>query len=158
PADPADVAEVNALQDRLGLRSRASAAFVVPDYDGASLDATRAALLQLARGLVRFDHTFGDRAHVDPIRHLILTAAGWGGLPDAAATYRGVDPTLPADGSYRLTVRNVPVDAFWSISVYNRDGYFEPNDRNAYSVNNITAKPDPDGSVTIQFGGCSDDS
>src|SRR5262249_20606843 len=33
PADPADVAEVNALQDQLGLRSRASAAFVVPDYD-----------------------------------------------------------------------------------------------------------------------------
>ena len=26
--------------------------------------------------------------------------------------------------------------------VYNAAGYFEPNDRNAYSVNNITAAPD----------------
>ena len=31
------------------------------------------------------------------------------------------------------------MDGFWSVSVYNADGYFEPNERNAYSVNNITA-------------------
>ena len=42
-------------------------------------------------------------------------------------------------GEYRLTVRDVPVDGFWSISVYNADGFFEPNERGAYSVNNITA-------------------
>ena len=56
---------------------------------------------------------------------------------------------------YRLTVpANVPVDAFWSVSVYNAKGYFEKNDRNAYSVNDVTAKKNADGSVTIQFGGC----
>jgi len=48
----------------------------------------------------------------------------------------------------------VPVDAFWSISVYNAKGFFEKNAENAYSVNNITAKKDADGGVTIQFGGC----
>ena len=52
-------------------------------------------------------------------------------------------------GEYELTVRDVPVDGFWSISVYNAAGYFEPNHRNAYSVNNITATPNDDGSVTI---------
>ena len=30
----------------------------------------------------------------------------------------------------------------------------EPNQFNAYSVNNITAKKGADGSVAIQFGGC----
>ena len=54
-------------------------------------------------------------------------------------------------------MRDVPVDAFWSISVYNPDGFFEPNDRNAYSVNSVTALPDSDGSVTVHFGGCTDD-
>ncbi len=54
---------------------------------------------------------------------------------------------------YRLTVKDVPVDGFWSVSVYNKDGYFQKNARNAYSVNNVTAKPNADGSVTIQFGG-----
>jgi hypothetical protein len=48
------------------------------------------------------------------------------------------------------------VDGFWSVSVYNASGYFEPNDRGAYSVNNITAVRDQDGSVTIGFGGCGD--
>ena len=59
-------------------------------------------------------------------------------------------------GEYELTVRDVPVDGFWSISVYNADGYFEPNERNAYSVNNITATPNDDGSVTVHFGGADD--
>jgi hypothetical protein len=54
---------------------------------------------------------------------------------------------------YRLTVRDVPVDGFWSVSVYNKNGYFQKNARNAYTVNNVTAKPNADGSVTIQFGG-----
>ena len=87
------------------------------------------------------------------MRHLVGTAAGWGGLPGQEARYLGVEPGLPV-GEYQLTVRDVPVDGFWSISVYNADGYFEPNDRNAYNVNNLTAGPDDDGSVTIHFGGC----
>jgi hypothetical protein len=49
-------------------------------------------------------------------------------------------------------VKNVPVDGFWSISVYNADGYFAPNERNAYSVNNLTANPNADGSLTVSFG------
>jgi hypothetical protein len=51
-------------------------------------------------------------------------------------------------------VKDVPVDGFWSISVYNSKSYFEPNPQSAYTLNNITAKKSPDGSVTIQFGGC----
>jgi hypothetical protein len=50
----------------------------------------------------------------------------------------------------------VPVDGFWSITVYNADGYFERNPRGAYSVNNITAARNDDGSVTVRFGGDGD--
>jgi hypothetical protein len=50
-------------------------------------------------------------------------------------------------------VRDVPVDGFWSITVYNAKGFMEPNPQNAYSVNNVTAKPNPDGSITVHFGG-----
>ena len=98
---------------------------------------------------------FGRKDQVDPIQHLIGTAAGWGGNPQTAATYVGVEPTHN-DGKtiYRLTVKDVPVDGFWSISVYNKDGFFEQNAQNAYTLNNITAKPEADGSYTIQFGGC----
>jgi hypothetical protein len=86
----------------------------------------------------------------------VSTAAGWGGLPDDEATYVGVVPGLPV-GEYELIVSDdVPVDGFWSISVYNADGYFEPNDADAYSVNSITAARNDDGTVTIRFGGDGD--
>ena len=51
-------------------------------------------------------------------------------------------------------MKDVPVDAFWSISVYNAKGYFEPNAQNAYTLNNITAAKGADSSIAIQFGGC----
>ena len=51
-------------------------------------------------------------------------------------------------------MRDVSVDGFWSVSVYNAEGYFQPNEYNAYSLNNITATKGADGSITIQFGGC----
>ena len=156
PADADDVAAVNALQDRFAIHASSSTPFAMPDYDQAGLDATRTALLALARGLTGFDGAFGAKGDVDPIRHLLGTAAGWGGLPDDEASYLGVEPRLPA-GEYSLTVRDVPVDGFWSISVYNADGYFEPNDRDAHSVNNITAARNADCSVTVHFGGCADD-
>jgi hypothetical protein len=155
PADPDDVATVNALQDGLAIEAKSAKPFEPLDYDAASLDATRKALLELARGLTGFDHAFGARDEVDPVRHLLGTAAGWGGLPSREASYIGVEPHQPV-GEYRLSVGDVPVDGFWSISVYNADGYFQPNDRGAYSVNNLTATRNDDGSVTVHFGGDDD--
>ena len=155
PADPADVTTVNALQDQFSLQASSARPFVMPAYDQASFDATRAALLELAKALGSFEHAFGAKNEVNPVLHLIGTAAGWGGLPDREAVYVNVNPGLPA-GEFQLTVRDVPVDGFWSISLYNAAGYFEPNDRGAYSINNVTAARDQDGSVTIHFGGCDD--
>lgn len=42
---------------------------------------------------------------------------------------------------------------FWSIRLYNGDGYFRKNEYNAYSLNNMTSKKDADGSIIVQFGG-----
>jgi hypothetical protein len=89
------------------------------------------------------------------VRYLIGAAAAWGGNPEKDAIYLNVTPANN-DGTtvYRLDVKDVPVEGFWSISVYNAKGYFQPNQYNAYSLNNITAKKSDDGSVAIQFGGC----
>ena len=59
--------------------------------------------------------------------------------------------------AYTLVVKDVPVDGFWSVSVYNAQGYFAKNPQGAYSLNNLTAKPNPDGSFSIHFGGCQAD-
>ena len=152
PRNPTDLAEVAAFQDGLGIRASSARPFVSPEYDTETLDRTRSALLTLAAGMDSFERSFGRKEDVDPVHHLISTAAGWGGLPDAEATYVGVAPELPV-GEYRLTVGDVPVDGFWSVSVYNADGYFEPNPSGAYSVNSITAARNDDGTVTVLFGG-----
>lgn len=151
PADPDDVAEVARIQDGFDIEAAAATPFASVDYDQESFARTRRALATLAGDLTDFTRMFGRRDEVDPIRHLIGTAAGWGGLPTSEAVYVGVDPRSPL-GRYELTVADVPVDGFWSISVYNADGFFEPNDAGIYSVNSVTAVPDDDGSITVRFG------
>ena len=150
PADAGDVATVNALQDGLALAAGSARSFAMPDYDEESFEQTRSAILELAKGLGAAiagseRPAFGRKDEVDPIRHLIGTAAGWGGLPPDEAIYVGAFPGLPGDGEYSVTVRDVPVDGFWSVSVYNAQGFFEPNDRDAYTVNDITGAPNDDG-------------
>lgn len=156
PNDPADVKAVHALQDAIKVTQKSPGAFEAPAWDQASLTKIRAALnaLAAASGGIDSAKMFGRKDQVDPVSHLIGTAAGWGGNPKADALYAGNDPKLN-DGktAYRLTVKDVPVDGFWSVSVYNKDGFFEKNDHNLYTLNNVTAKPNADGSVTIQFGG-----
>lgn len=156
PDDPADLKAANAVQDAIRVEQASTGAFEAPDWDKASQDRVRDALNALAP--LRGDDSgalFGTRSEVDPVAHLIGTAIGWGGNPRYAAVYESAYPKQN-DGNivHRLTAKDVPVDGFWSISLYNARGYFEKNDRDAYSVNNLTAKPDPDGSVTVQFGDC----
>jgi len=66
-----------------------------------------------------------------------------------------VEPELPV-GEYRIVVGDVPVGAFWSISAYNADGYFEESDEGGCSVNQVTAQREDDGTTVIHLGGCGD--
>jgi hypothetical protein len=111
PNDPEDVAEVNRIQDQLAIDAASSTPFIVHEYDEASYQATRNAILELARGLSDFTKAFGRKAEVDPIAHLLGTAAGWGGLPITEAMYASVAADLPVD-EYKIEVGEVPVDAF----------------------------------------------
>jgi hypothetical protein len=155
PANPKDLEEVHKLQDAIKVEQEKSGKFEVPRWDATSQKKVRDALLVLGSTLPDSKRMFGPKAEVDPVRHLIGTATAWGGNPERDAIYLNVTPTKN-DGKtvHRLTVKDVPVDAFWSISVYNAEGYFQQNKENAYTLNNLTAKKGEDGSITIQFGAC----
>lgn len=152
--DPQDLKAANAVQDGIEVQQAAAGKFEVPEWDQASQAKARSALESLG-SLGNIVERFGRKDEVDPIDHLIGTAIGWGGNPRYAADYQSVFPPKN-DGKtvYRLALKDVPVDGFWSISVYNGQGFFEKNELGAYSLNNLTAKPDGSGVYTIQFGGC----
>jgi len=154
PRNPHDLQEAHRLQEAIAVEQARRGWFLAPAWDRASQTRVRNALVALGRTVHDSRGMFGSRSQVDPIRHLIGTAVHWGGNPEDEATYLNVTPPLN-DGTtvHQLTVRDVPVDGFWSISVYDADGYFEPNARQAYSVNSLTATRSRDGSVTVLFGG-----
>jgi hypothetical protein len=155
PTRPDDLRQVQLLQDAIKVSQKSAGKLELPNWDAASQKKVRDALLVLNETLPDLRRAGGRRGEVDPVRHLIATASGWGLNPDKDAIYLNITPGKN-DGSpvYRLTVKDVPVDGFWSVTVYDATGHFQKNSLNAYSVNNVTAKKSADGSVAIQFGGC----
>lgn len=155
PNDPNDMDSVHRLQDALKVEQADVGKFEIPHWDQASQKKVRDALLVLGATLPDSNGMFGAKGEVNPVRYLIGSATAWGGNPQKDAIYLNVTPAKN-DGStiYRMRVKDVPVDAFWSISVYNARGYFEKNDLNAYTLNSITARRAADSAADVQFGGC----
>jgi hypothetical protein len=157
-ADPDDLAAAHAAQDGILVTGGGKGPFEAPDWDLQTLAAARKAVSDLAGAVgISAARAFGRKDEVGPIDHLVGALAGWAGQP--ATTASAVIGSVEAnDGKtpHTVTVRDVPVDAFWSVTVYNAEGYLEPNDLNRNSYNNVSATPNPDGSYTISFGGCED--
>jgi hypothetical protein len=152
--DPNDLPKAHTAQDKLEISGGGDGPFEAPDWDTEQLEVARQALSDFATLGFETTHAFGRKEDVRPVDYLIGAAAGWGGLPRKAAYYElgSVDQN---DGKtpYAVTVKDVPVDAFWSITVYNAEGYLEKNDLGRNSYNNFSAKQNEDGSITIHFGG-----
>ncbi len=159
PDDAKDVARANEAQDAITVRQSDAGEFDVPDWDEESLVTVRSLLLALGASAPSeaANKAFGSREEVDPVMHLIGTAAGWGGNPPYAAVYPNGFPAQN-DGTvpHAFTVKDVPVDGFWSVTVYNDEGFMVKNDLGANSFNGVTARQNDDGSTTIHFGGCDD--
>ena len=152
--DPDDLAKAHAAQDMLELSGGGPGPFEAPNWDLDALAKARKALSDLATLGMNSTYAFGSKEEVRPIDHLIGAASGWGGLPVKAAYYE-MGSVEKNDGKtpHVVTVKDVPVDAFWSITVYNADGYLEKNDLGRNSFNQSSATPNEDGSYTLRFGG-----
>jgi len=156
--DAEDIKAANAIQDQLKIEGGGTGPLDIPDWNTEQVLIARGALNTLAKLGGTNEGGFGSREETDPIAHLMWAAAGWGGLPPKH-TSGDIGAVADNDGTpHVLNVKDVPVNAFWSVIVYNADGFIPENSRGVYSYNNVTAKPNDDGSFTIYFGGCDDDS
>jgi hypothetical protein len=155
--DPDDAARAHAVQDGIAITGGGDGPFEAPDWNLDQLAMARKALNDVSTLGFDASRAYGTKEEVDPVDHLIGAISAWGGLPAKSAVYI-VDAVGENDAktSYAVTAKDVPVDAFWSVTVYNEDGYMEPNDLGRNSYNDVTAAPNEDGSITVHMGGCDD--
>ncbi len=154
PNDPSEVEAAQRLQDQVRTEQADMGQLELPDWSQEELEATRAAVNVVASTVTDAGKMFGIKEELDPVYWMLGAALGWGGLPAAAASYVNVVPE-ENDGRtpHVLTVGDVPVDAFWSVTLYDADGWMPVNEYDAYSFNSVTAKKADDGTITINFGG-----
>jgi hypothetical protein len=99
---------------------------------------------------VKSEEIAGKKADLSVDMHNFGAAVGWGGLTKQGAVYIFFQEA--SAGPKTLTLKNVPIadNAFWSIPVYDSDGYPRGED---FNINSAFAKPEPEGEVVVRFGG-----
>ncbi|MCQ0092302.1 DUF1214 domain-containing protein [Roseovarius sp. M141] len=155
PNNADDMKTAHALQDKIKLEQAHKGEFNVPTWDQKSLDDVRGLLQKIAQTRASTRGYFGIKEDLNQLYWTLGAAAGWGGNPAEAAVYSvGLVEKNDGKTNYVLNIpKDVPVDAFWSVTLYTADGYLPKNKSGIYAYNNVTAKPNDDGSFTINFGG-----
>ena len=156
PNDPKDMAAARKLQDMVVTEQKdIGSSNGLPQWDTKKMLKLREHFSAIGATLSDSSHFFGVKSDRSYFENAMGVAVGWGGLQQRDAFYELVQPEKN-DGKtpYVLHVpKDVPVGAFWSVTVYDKDRFLIPNKYKAYSYNSVTAKRNPDGSVDIHFGG-----
>ncbi|GHP07510.1 hypothetical protein PPROV_000625200 [Pycnococcus provasolii] len=106
-----------------------------------------------------------NRDELNYLYYLFGTATGWGGQPSEDAVYiYGPSSDIDTSGkvAYQMTIPGAELPlvrdpttgdfvGFWSITVYDKDGFMEPNALGVNSVNSVTATNDGGPGTTITF-------
>ena len=150
--DPADVAKAQALQAKLSVQQADSGEMALAHpWNQDQMLALRADYNneRNEKG-VKSEDLFGRKGEITPEQNNMGVAVGIGGLPKEGAVYLFYTPSSSEPQS--LILKDVPNgdNAFWSLTVYDKDGF--PVGEN-FNVNSAFAKANVQGEVTLNFGG-----
>jgi hypothetical protein len=151
--DPDDLGVVHAIQDQLKIEQKETGSFTPSgNWDMEEVLAMRAKYQKIAQDEgITSEAMFGKKGEVPLKEHNAGTAMGWGGLTPERAVYPGIFPDSTEPQT--LTLKDVPAGAFWSVTVYDAEGYPQGD---SYNINSAFAVANEDGSYTIRFGGDED--
>ena len=148
--NPDDLAIVHEIQDQLKTEQKDRGAFA-PSGNRNMEDvlAMRAKYAKIGQdeGMTS-EQLFGKKTELPLKEHNVGAAMGWGGFTPERAVYPTIFPDSTAPQT--LTLEDVPAGAFWSVTVYDAEGYPQGN---SYNINSAFAVANEDGSYTIRFGG-----
>lgn len=151
--DPADLKNAGAIQDQIQLVQASKGEFVSSHrYDMKEILALRADYnKRMQPEGVTSEIAFGKKGELTEELRNFGVAVGWGGLPKQGAVYpfpKIVNTTEPQ----LLVLKDVPNDprAFWSVTVYDKDG-FSVGEK--YNINSAFAKKNAKGEYVIHLGG-----
>ena len=151
--DPADLKEAAEIQGKISLVQDKAGEFVSKNkYDMDEILAIRAGYQKRMQPEgVTSEMVFGKKGEISDEMRDFGVALGWGGLPKQGAVYPFptiVDSTEP----HVLVLKDVPNDprAFWSVTVYDKDGFAVGE---KYNVNSAFAKKNDKGEYVMHLGG-----
>ena len=150
--DPADVAKAQALQAELSVRQEQKGEFIQPNqWNKEQMLAIRDEYNKERNEKgVKSEDLFGRKWEITPEQNNMGVAVGIGGMPKEGAVYLFYTPTSTDPQS--LTLKDVPNgdNAFWSLTVYDKDG-FPTGDK--FHLNSAFAKANDQGEVVVNLGG-----
>ena len=149
PHDPKELALVNKLQDQFVIHAKSADPFPPFNWDKASLDKLRAQYEKEGAKYSSYKGMQGPRGKVNEKTRHIAAAAAWGLFPEWDATYLNYNGNHPIDACWRATYQVPENKAFWSITVYGKDGFLKSD--NAI-VNSSNVKLNKDGTFTVYYG------
>jgi hypothetical protein len=151
PADKADVTAAASILHKVKVESGSKEPKPMVNWDWEAMMKLRAQYEKDFRSVTKYPSDFqGKRGTVDRYKgHNMAVATSWGLFPSSECVYIAQNPGLDAKGCFSATYKVPSNDAFWSITVYNGEGYlFSDNN----TLNNTTAKYNEDGTVTVYYG------
>jgi len=149
PKDLDELALINKLQDQFIITSNSSDPLPEFKWDRPSLQALTSEYENDSAQYGSWKGMMGPRGKVDEKTRHIAAAAAWGLFPEWDATYLNYSGGHDSDVCHQATYQVPENKAFWSITVYGKDGYMK-SDNNIVNSSNVVLNTD--GTVTVHFG------